>query len=156
MVFGIPLFLVSLLLVSACTSEPDLDKLRMEILDLHKASLRAHLDKDVDFFVTNLSDDYFSAGNGKIRRPGKQEIYSQFNNYLSRTAFSHYQDVETPLVGFSDDGTLAWCLVRVKVAGKQKMDVDSVSHFNTTWSWITLYKREGDTWLRLGEVSSHD
>ena len=41
---------------------PDLEALREEILDLHKQTIRAHLDKDVEFFTKEISDDYMSVG----------------------------------------------------------------------------------------------
>ena len=149
--------LLSIVLVfQSCSTEPDFDGMTNEILDLHKASIRAHIEKDAEFFTRDLADSYFSVGNGEIRHPNKQEIFDQFNAYLGSTEFSKYYDLEEPLIGFSEDGTLAWSIVRVKVAGERKLNGDSVKYFNTTWAWISLYKKEADKWLRMGEVSSHN
>ena len=38
---------------------PDFEALRKEILDLHKATIEAHWDKDVNFLVRDVSEDYF-------------------------------------------------------------------------------------------------
>jgi hypothetical protein len=145
-----------LILFTSCNPSPDLQSYRAEILDLHREAIRAHLEKDAGFFTRNLAPGYFSVGNGVIRHPSMAEIDAQFMDYLENTEFSDYSDLEEPIIGFSDDGSLAWSIVRVRVAGARTIDTDSVYRFDTTWAWITLYQREGNRWLRMGEVSSHD
>ncbi len=145
-----------MLMLFSCKREPDFLQLRSEIIELHNAAIQAHINKDVDFFTRDLAPGYFSVGNGEIRRPTMQAIADQFSNYLNNTEFEEYADLEEPIVGFSEDGSLAWSIVRVNVAGRRNFENDSVRAFNDTWAWITLYKREGAKWLRMGEVSSHD
>jgi len=143
-----------LLIFTGCKESPDQDKIREEILDLHKATIDAHLNKDVNFFVKDISDDYFSVGNGEIRYPAKNEISERFSNYLESTTFTNYKDLQEPVIGFSEDGTIAWSIVQVNVAGTRTMD-DGESDFDYTFAWITLYSRQGDKWIRLGEVSNY-
>ena len=145
-----------MIMLYSCNKEPDVAQLRSEIIELHKAAIQAHINKDVDFFTRDLAPDYFSVGNGHIRHPSMESIASQFSNYLNNTEFEEYADLEEPLVGFSDDGSLAWSIVKVRVAGRRNFENDSLRSFSDTWAWITLYKREGEKWLRMGEVSSHD
>jgi hypothetical protein len=147
---------VSLLILVSCNREPDFEQLKSEIINLHNAAVQAHINKDVDFFTRDLAPAYFSVSNGEIRHPTMNAISSQFSNYLNNTEFEEYTDLEEPLIGFSKDGSLAWSIVKVKVAGRRAFEQDSVRSFNDTWAWITLYKREGGKWLRMGEVSSHD
>ena len=137
-----------------CQSKPDFEKLRSEILELHKTTIDAHWKKDIDFFTKDISDNYFSVGNGEIRIKTKREITDQFTNYLNNTTFSEYRDLQEPIIGFSKDGSLAWSIVKVKVAGKRKLDDGSVRDLNFTCAWITLYEKQKDKWIRLGEVSS--
>jgi hypothetical protein len=48
----IPIFyLVIFVIVAACNSKPDFEKYRIEILDIHKEMIDAHLNKDIDFFT---------------------------------------------------------------------------------------------------------
>ena len=146
------LFLTTLI---GCQSSPDFDALKSEILDLHQKSIEAHWNKDVDFLVENLSEGFVSVGSGEIRRPTKEEVRSQFRDYLNNTAFSEYADLREPIVGFSNDGSVAWSIVQVKVAGERMMDDGSTRAFSTIWAWITLYERQGDGWIRTGEVSNY-
>ena len=132
----------------------DLDSLKQEIRTFHQDLIQAHFDKDLDFFINDIGDDYFSVSRGEIRHPSREDILSQFSAYLGRTEFKDYRDLEEPLIGISDDGSLGWSLVRVKVAGDQEQSDGTQAKLDFICAWITLFKREGDRWIRLGEVSS--
>ena len=140
--------------VIGCQSSPDVDALRTEILELHKAAIEAHWNKDVNFFEKDISEDYFSVGHGEIHKPTKEEITAQFSSYLNNTTFTEYRDLREPMIGFSKDGSTAWSIVQVKVAGKRAMDDGSEQDLDFTCAWITLYERQGETWIRLGDVST--
>lgn len=81
--------------------------MKKESLGLHKAVVKAHFEKDVDFLVGDLSENFFSVSNGEIRRPTAEEVRSNFENYLRGTTFAEYRDLREPLTGFSDDGSVA-------------------------------------------------
>ena len=142
-------------IITGCEQNPDLDKYRSEILGLHKALIDAHWNKDVDFFTKDISENYFSVGNGEIHRPAKDETTEQFTNYLNNTTFSEYKDLQDPVIGFSKDGSVAWSVVQVRVAGIRTMDNESDRDFDYTFAWITLYARHDDWWIRLGEASNY-
>ena len=150
---NITLILLSLTLIG-CESQPDFEALRSEILELHKSSIEAHLNKNTDFFVQNLSDGFMTVSNGEIDYPTREEIRSRFSDYLNSTTFSEYTDLQEPIIGFSTDGSMAWSIVQVKVAGKQTMDDGSERDLDFTCAWITLYEREGTEWIKLAEVSN--
>jgi hypothetical protein len=137
-----------------CHSRPDFEALRSEILELHKSTIEAHLNDNVDFLVQNLSGDFMSVSNGDIDYPTKEEIRSGFSSYLNNTEFSEYADLREPIIGFSKDGSVAWSTVQVKVAGKRKMEDGTERDLDFTCAWITLYEREGSRWIKLAEVSN--
>ncbi|MHA2333931.1 MAG: hypothetical protein ACXAEU_18030 [Candidatus Hodarchaeales archaeon] len=132
----------------------DFESLRSEILAYHNAFIEAHLNKNVDFFVQDIADEYFSVSYGEIRKPTKEEIKSLFTNYLNNTVFTEYRDLSEPIINFSEDGSMAWSLVQVKVKGKQTVENESERDLDFICAWITLYKRQDNKWIRLGEVSS--
>jgi len=137
-----------------CQSKPDFEKLRAEIIALHKTTIEAHWKKDINFFTKDISENYFSVGNGEIQKKTKKEITEQFTNYLNNTTFSEYRDLQEPIIGFSKDGSLAWSIVKVKIVGNRKMNDGAERELDFICVWITLYEKPGDTWIRLGEVSS--
>jgi hypothetical protein len=142
------------LILTGCQSKPDFEALRSEILALHRTMIQAHWNKDVYYFTQDISDDYMSVSNGEIRHPTKEDISAQFTDYLNNTTFTEYRNLRDPIIGFSKDGSLAWSVVQVRVAGRRTMHDGVVRDFDDTWAWITLYERRDDKWIRLGEVSS--
>jgi len=143
-----------ILALFSCQKNPDFEVFRSEILDLHQKMIDAHWNKDVDFFVSDMADDYLFVQNGEIQRPQKDGIIKRMQDYLSNTTFSEYRDLQEPIIGFSKDGSIAWSIVQVKVAGKRKLDNGSERKLDFTCAWITLYQRRGEKWLRLAEVSN--
>lgn len=129
-------------------------KMKSEILDLHRATIQAHLDADVGFLVRDLSDDFVSVSGGEIQRPTREEIESSFADYLSNTVFAEYRDLQEPIVGLSEDGSVAWSIVQVKVAGRRKVDDGQERELDFVCAWITLYRRQQDRWARIAEVSN--
>jgi hypothetical protein len=130
--------------------------MKSEILALHKALIDAHLNKDVDFLVRDLCEDFVSVSRGEIGRPTKEEVRESFSDYLNNTTFTEYRDLCEPIVGFSRDGSLAWSIVQVKVAGRRRMSDGSEREMDSTWAWLTLYERQGEKWIRLVEVSTSE
>ena len=149
------IFLILLALnLFACQSKPDFEALRSEILQLHKATIEAHWQKDVDFFVRDLAKDFLVVQNGAIQRPQKDEIIMKMSDYLHNTTFTEYRDLQEPIIGFSRDGSIAWSIVQVKVAGKRATDAGTERDLDFTCAWITLYQRQGNRWTRMAEVSN--
>lgn len=133
---------------------PDLDALREEILDLHRAGIQAHLDAEIAFFTKDISNEYVTVGRGDIRRPRLDEIETMFSSYLGRTTFTKYEDLQDPIVEIADDGSIAWVIVQVGVEGTQQAADGSTGPLAFTSAWITLYRRDGDRWIRTGDVST--
>jgi hypothetical protein len=135
------------------TLHMNINKYEQELLALHKQVITAHLDKDVEFFIKDIADDYFSVSRGKLTRYSKDDIIQMFSNYFGSTEFKVYEDLMDPIVKVSDDGSLGWSIVQVKIKAVRVID-DTKHEINEVWTWITLYKRENDIWIRMGEVSS--
>ena len=131
-----------------------LSALKSEILALHNESIQAHLDKDIAFFTRGQADAYISVSRGEIHRPTLKDIETMFSHYLNNTIFSEYRDLQEPLIGISNDGTLAWSVAQVKVAGKRKKEDGTEAGIDFVCSWIMLYKRRNDGWIRIADAST--
>ena len=144
-----------LLSAAACCQGPDLEASRQQILDLHQSFIQAHLDKDAAFLAEPTADDYLAVINGHVRPMSAKDVEQRLAPYLAETEFSHYEDVAEPIIGFSDDGSIAWSIVQVRVAGERTGDDDTEQSFDTLWAWLTLYRRDGDRWQRIADVSTN-
>ena len=132
----------------------DFDLLKEEILSLHKASIAAHLEKNIPFFTQDVSDDFVTVSRGEISKPTKEETNIMFTNYLENTEFSEYRDLQEPIIGFSKDGSMAWSIVQVKGIGKRKIEDGTIADLDFVSSWMMLYERQGDKWVKLVNASS--
>lgn len=125
-----------------------------EILALHKAFIDAHLNKDVDFFVQDYPEDFYSVSRGEILRPSKEDFRTMLSRYLNNATFTEYRDLCEPVIGFSQDGSLAWVIMQVKVTGKLRMDENTAMDLDDTWAGMMLYERRAGKWVRIAEVSN--
>ena len=147
--------LVLLFILSVgCQSPPDFDELKSEITALHEAEIKAHWNKDVDFLIRDISDEYLSVSNGEIHNQTVEEIKNSFTSYLNNTDFAEYKDLHEPIIGFSKDGSLAWAIFQVKVTGTRQMEDGSERSLDFTCAWMTLFERQDDRWIRLTDVST--
>ena len=146
---------LAVLTAGGCCQHPDLEQSRQEILALHQSIIEAHLAKDSAFLARPTADDYLSVSRGEVRQMDAAEVEAMLSPYLAETEFSHYEDVADPIVGVSDDGSIAWSIVQVRVAG-DRSGGDGESHvFDTRWAWLTLYRWDGENWQRLVDVSTN-
>lgn len=140
---------------SGCRRGPDLEARRAEVLDLHRRFIQAHLDKDAELLAGPTSPDYLAVAEGRVERRNAAEMERMLSAYLQATEFTAYRDVADPIVGVSDDGSMAWAVVQVRVAGTRTMPDGSRRAFDTRWAWLTVYHREGDGWRRMVDVSTN-
>ena len=130
----------------------DIEAIKREILSLHMADTQAHLEGDVEHLVQGQSSDFTSVHSGEVRRPTPEETRAALTRYLSSATFTEYRDLIDPISGVSPDGSTAWSIVQVKVAGHRAGSPETPLGF--TCAWITLYRRQGESWKRIVEAST--
>lgn len=138
----------------SCKTNPDQEAMEKEILKLHRDMIDAHINKNADFFIKDIADNFMQVQRGEINYPSRPELKAKFDEYLDNTTFTKYEDLREPIVKVSKDGSLAWCIVQMKIEGVQKADNDSIDELDFVCAWITLYEKRGRKWIRLGEVDN--
>jgi len=135
-------------------SPANIEQAKAEILALHQAAIQAHLDKNIEFFVQDVSGDYVNVSRGEISHPPKEEIHAIFSSYLENTAFTEYRDLQDPIIRVSTDGMMAWSIVQVRIRGTRKMADQTEADFNTVSAWIMVYEKVDERWVRTANVST--
>ena len=133
---------------------PGFEQLRKEFLDCFEKNIQAHHNRDVEFIIDDLGEDFFVMSQGDIRYPSKEEQRQQFTRYLDNTTFSEYTSLMEPEIDFSDDGSVAWGKYRVKVKGETVDEDGSKNAIDFICSWLWIFRRKEDKWIRIGEVST--
>lgn len=83
------------------------------MLELHNVSIKAHLDNNIPYFTENVADSFVSVSGGEIFCPTFEDTNKMFTNYLSKTKFDEYKDLQDPIIGISADGSMGWTAVQV-------------------------------------------
>lgn len=138
-----------------CQPASEAESARAEILALHRSFIRAHLAKDAAFLARFASPGYLSVSDGRVEQMNASRMEAMLSDYLNSTTFSDYRDIADPIIGVSRDGSLAWAVVQVRVAGTRSLPDGASRQFDTRWAWITLYQREGRHWSRIVDVSTN-
>jgi hypothetical protein len=133
---------------------PDFSVLQREIRDYHDAFVDAHVNNRPEFFIQDLAEDYVSVSRGELLRRTKDEILEAFTDYLGNTTFTEYRLLGEPTIGFSKDGSVAWSIFRLKVAGTRRIEDGTEAQFDSTWGCLILFERRGNRWIRIVEASN--
>ena len=147
-------FVIMFSILVGCKQNPDKEVLKDQILGLHQKLIDAHFEKNLDFFTQGLSDNFISVKNGEIARPTLQQISESYKDYINNTTFSEYRDLQEPIIGFSEDGSIGWSIVQVKVMGDRNLEDGTVRKVNFVCAWLTLYEMSDIGWRILTEVST--
>ena len=147
--------IIFLLLVSFSISEAqprvDLEKERLELLQVHKADREAHFKTDVDLLQLRSPDEFIAVSDGKIYRTKKADERKQFAEYFKGAKYYEWDDVEEPIVRISKDGSLAWMITRLRVRRVQKGN-----ERRFIYAGIMTYERQDGRWMRVANVSTFE
>lgn len=125
------------------------------VLAVHRDSLRAHIERDWQWFGRDIADPTIAVSRGEIRQEPAEDTLKRFRAYLGRTEFSRYEDLEEPIVFMSPDGQMALLIVRVIVEGQQTLDDGRRPVFSTTFAWASLFQRRAGRWVRVATISTN-
>jgi len=143
------------IVIYGCQHSFDSEQARDEILALHRSFVEVHLAKDVSAIVRPIPDDYLFVAYGDVQTLNGSEVQKKLQSYLDATTFSHYEDTNEPIIGFSKDGSLAWSIVQVRVAGTTHKASGSDDPFDIKWAWISLYEKRNGEWSLKADISTN-
>ncbi len=150
----LPVFVI--LLCFSCRSQVDMEELKAELLTIHQNLIRAHLTNDPSLSVQTLSENFASVKDGEITFPDREEVLSGITDYINNTTFTEYRDLQEPVIGLSEDGTVGWVISRVSVKGARELNDSTKREISFICSWMTLYRRVNGAWVTEAEVSTFD
>jgi hypothetical protein len=136
------------------TKDPDFETLRQDLRALHDSFIDAHVRNRPEVLIEDLDEDYVNVSRGDLVRATKEQILEQLTQYLASTEFSEYSMLEEPRIDFSDDGTVAWSMYRLRVAATWHGPEGNDVKYEDTWACLTLFRRHGTQWRRIAEASN--
>jgi hypothetical protein len=147
---GLAICLVSVLALS-CASAPSANRADEErLLALHEETLEAHRRSDVEMLLRSEAQDHVMVNRGEISRPTLEQRRAFLGPYLRATRFTEYVDAIPPIVRVSQDGTLGWVIVQVRVRGEQVGASGASRPRAFEAARIELYEKRANAWRRVG------
>jgi len=116
------------------------------ILDLHNLQKTFHLEKNANNFSELFSDHFISVNKGKVTSPSVLENRSKFQNYFDSVEFIKWDDLETPQVRFSDDGSMAFTIVKKEIIIRYPNEKKDTIEEKTVFAWTTIYRKQKGKW----------
>lgn len=152
------LLLVVLGFFDACQSgKVDFDAEKQKLLRLHQAQQDAHLQKNVEAFISQFDQNMLSVNHGKITTMSPSTARPRIKSYFDAVSFKKWADVSPPRIEFSDDASMAYVVVDKMVIltylDEKKQAVEESTHF----AWVSICKKQADgEWKIVCNVSTNE
>lgn len=127
---------------------------RAELLAVHQAARRAHLNRDVDFIVAGMGPQFTTVHEGAIRVMSREDVRRQFTEYFRGAEFSAWDDLEPPIIRISPDGKMGWMIVRVRIAYTKADAGGATSKEDTVMAWMSAYEKRDGKWLLVANATT--
>ena len=124
----------------------DIDKL----MKIHAEERVAHFSKNADMMVAGFSDDFISVNRGRIDSLSKTDHKKRIQQYFNAVEFRKWDDLNPPVIRFSDDHSLAYMIVDKLVV----IDVIDKSEEQTHFAWTSIFRKQSDSSWVLECVTS--
>lgn len=127
---------------------------RAELLRLHQSDRDAHFKTDVALLQQRSPETMLSVSNGQVRRTTKDAQRAMFTAYFAGARYDAWDDLEEPIIRISDDASMAWMIVRLRVRRVQK-DAQGVERDQSfVYAGIMTYEKRDGRWMKVANVST--
>jgi len=135
----------------------DLEEEKKELLELHRKDRRAHFENNAELALSDKVDHGFiSVRNGAVTQRDKSDFQKRLESYFKNAKYYEWDDLEPPIVRISDDGSMAWMIVRVRVRRTQQNSSGAAIEEKFIYAGISAYEKRSGKWLQVANVSTFE
>ena len=134
----------------------DFEKERAALLEVHQTDRRAHFLANGRLLLENSADEFIYVGNGKITRSKRNEFEESFKEYFKDVKYYNWDDLEPPIIKISNDASMAWMIVRIKVRRVKKLITGEDEERGFIYAGIMTYEKQNGKWVRIANVSTFE
>ena len=117
--------------------------------EIHELTPRAFLEGKAELIAPHIGEHELAVAEGRVREETFAEWRERFGDVLESVRFDRWDDVEPPRAGVSADGTMAWLVEVVDVAGTR----GEVPHRART-ARLTVFEKTDGRWRRVVNAST--
>lgn len=147
--------LVTILLLAACNSKPDLSKEKQTILSMLQTERKAHFDRNVDLFMSEFAEGMVSVNKGEVTIATKELNKERIGKYFGSVQFLKWDDTAEPIIRFSDDGSLAYAIVQKDVIVTYPNGTGKAFNDTTHYAWSSIYRKQNGEWKVECNISTN-
>jgi hypothetical protein len=151
---NVSLFLFTFLIIS-CKSKVDITEEDKAIRKLLKQERDAHFSNDVNRFVAEFADSMISVNKGKVKIFTPEENKKRIEPYFKSVQFIKWDDVEEPVIKFSDDGSLAYAVVQKQVILTYPDSLGKPFIDTSDYGWVSIYRKNKTGWKVETNISTN-
>jgi hypothetical protein len=133
----------------------NLEKEKEELLKVHKIDREAHFKTDVELLLQHSAEEFISVNSGKISKSSRAEVKQMFEEYFRNAKYYQWDDLEVPIIKISNDATMAWMIVRIKVKRTQSLSNEEKER-QFVYAGIMTYEKQNGKWVRIANVSTFE
>jgi len=135
----------------------DLEEEKKELLELHRKDRRAHFENNAELALSDkLDHGFISVRNGAVTRRDKSDFQKTLEGYFKNAKYYEWDDLEPPIVRISNDGSMAWMIVRVRVRRIQQNPSGAAVEEKFIYAGISTYEKRGGKWIQVANVSTFE
>jgi hypothetical protein len=132
-------------------SEVELEREHATLLELHANVRRAHFETDVEQLLANDAEESINVRDAKVVRRRREEDVRRFTEYFDGATYHEWDDIEPPIVSISNDASLAWMIVNVRV--RRTKDGEELRF---RYAGISTYEKRDGRWIKVVEVGTFE
>lgn len=129
---------------------PASEKAIEELKEVHAHERQAHFANDVDALMANQADDVIAVVDGKIHHLTADQMRENLVRAFKNATYNEFDDLQEPEIFVSDDGSLAWLAVRIRVRKSQIDDTGASQERRFVSAAIRAHEKRNGRWLRTG------
>jgi hypothetical protein len=127
----------------------DLDAERAELLAMHAAVRRAHLETDPAGVIANDAGEWINVRDAEITVRRREDELKRFTEYFAGATYYEWDDVDPPIVKVADDASIAWMIIHVRVRRAQNAEL-----LDFEYAGIETYEKRDSKWVKTTETGT--
>ena len=146
-------FIIPFLLLS-CQKKVNLDHERTLIQDILKQERTYHFENNTEGFVSLMADTITAVKNGIVNRYSHADMKARFDPYFGSVKFIRWDDKIPPVIEISDDGSMAYAVVRKEVLLTYPDTIGRTLYDTTHYAWMAIYRKINGEWKGVANAST--
>lgn len=126
-----------------------------KLMRLHRVIMDDHFFGNMDRLNDRNGDNLTIVSQGAVYEVSKDESSAMMNRMINNRDYTVYNDLIRPKIKISQDGSLAWVIVKILAKGiRYDEEGKPKGPLEFTSAWIELYEKVQGQWKMIGNVSN--